>query len=311
MKDGLVVASIATAILAASPILIAATGELLAEVTGVYNIGIEGSLLIGALAAVIATGETGSVTVGLLAAIALGAASSFVFALAVVVLRADMVVAGLALVFIGLGGTGVVGADYVRTSPGGTLPTWEIPLLSDIPHVGTALFEHLSLTYVAFLLPILAWFLLYRTRHGLNMRAIGENPATADVAGINVNFWRVFYTSVGGAAAGLGGGFITLGVVETWLPNVSAGQGWIALAIVIFASWQPLPLIVGALLFGALGTLGNVAQAEGWAVPTPFFTALPYAGTLIVVAAVAWFRGARGERQPWPAALGNPFFRGG
>ena len=128
----------------------------------------------------------------------------------------------------------------------------------------------------ALLLPVGVWFLLYRTRHGLNMRSIGEDPGAADATGLSVNGWRIFYVSVGGAFAGLGGAVLTLGIVGTWLPNVTAGQGWIALAVVIFASWRPLPLIVGALLFGALGTFGNVAQAYGWSVPSEFFSALPY-----------------------------------
>jgi simple sugar transport system permease protein len=142
------------------------------------------------------------------------------------------------------------------------------------------------------------------------MRAIGENPAAADVSGISVNGWRLFYVAVGGGFAGAGGAFLSLGIVDTWLPQITAGQGWIALAIVIFASWRPMLLILGAFLFGALGTLGNVAQALGWSVPSEFFSALPYIGTLVVVIALAWIRTTRGGRPPWPTALGVPFFRG-
>jgi simple sugar transport system permease protein len=154
-------------------------------------------------------------------------------------------------------------------------------------------------------------FLLYRTQHGLSMRAIGEDPGTADAVGLSVNGWRVFYVCVGGAFAGLGGAVLTLGIVGTWLPNVTSGQGWIALAVVIFASWRPLPLIAGAVLFGALGTFGNVAQVEGWSVRPEFFSALPYIGTLAVVYVLAMVRMRRGGGgAPWPAALGVPFFRG-
>ena len=310
MNADLIAASIATAILAATPVLIAATGELLAEMVGVYNIGIEGSMLCGALAAFIATQQTGSVIPGMLAGIAVGALASFVFAVAVVVLKADIVVAGLALVFLGLGLTGVAGSDYVQQAAKATLPYWDVPVLSGIPYVGKALFQELSISYFSFLLPVGAWFLLYRTRHGLNMRSIGENPGAADSTGLSVTGWRIFYVSVGGGFAGLGGAVLTLGIVGTWLPNVTAGEGWIALAIVIFASWRPIPLILGAFLFGALGTFGNVAQALGWSVPAEFFSALPYIGTLAVVCVFAGWRTWRVGVHPWPAALGFPFFRG-
>ncbi len=310
MSAHLIAASIATAILAATPVLIAATGELLAEMVGVYNIGIEGAMLSGSLAAFIGDQHTGSVILGMLAGIAIGALTSFVFAIAVVILKADMVVAGLALVFLGLGLTGVAGEHYVRQAAKATIPTWNIPVLSDIPYVGVALFQQLSITYFAFLLPIGAWALLYRTRHGLNMRSIGQDPGAADATGLSVNGWRIVYVTVGGGFAGMGGAVITLGIVGSWLPNVTAGEGWIALAIVIFASWRPIPLILGAFLFGALGTFGNLAQALGWSIPSEFFSALPYIGTLLVVCIFAGVRTWQGGVHPWPAALGMPFFRG-
>jgi ABC-type uncharacterized transport system permease subunit len=310
VRDGLVSASIATAIMAATPVLIAATGELLAEVVGVYNIGIEGAMLIGALGAFLGVQQTDTVLLGMLAGIAAGALASLVFALAVVILKADMVVGGLALVFLGFGLTGLVGKDHVQQAADATIPEWDIPLLSDIPFWGEAFFEQMSVSYFAFLFPVAVVFLLYRTQHGLNMRAIGEDPGAADATGLSVNGWRIFYVSVGGAFAGLGGSVLTLGIVGTWLPNVTSGQGWIALAVVIFASWRPLPLIAGALLFGGLGTFGNVAQVEGWSISPEFFSALPYIGTLAMVYVLAMFRIRRGGGAPWPAALGFPFFRG-
>jgi simple sugar transport system permease protein len=310
VRDGLVSASIATAILAATPVLIAATGELFAEIVGVYNIGIEGAMLIGALGAFIGAQESGNVIVGMLAGMGAGALASLVFALAVVVFKADMVVGGLALVFLGFGVTGIAGEDYIQQPAEATIPHWDIPLLSDIPFWGEAFFEQLSISYLAFLFPVGAMFVLYRTRHGLNMRSIGQDPGAADATGLSVNGWRVFYVSVGGAFAGLGGAVLSLGIVATWLPNITAGQGWIALAIVIFASWRPLPLIAGALLFGGLGTFGNVAQVQGWSVTPEFFTALPYIGTLAMVYLLASLRAQRGGGTPWPASLGLPFFRG-
>lgn len=310
MRDGLVSASIATAIMAATPVLIAATGELLAEIVGIYNIGIEGAMLIGALGAFIGVQQTDAVLLGILAGMIAGALASLLFALAVVVFKADVVVGGLALVFLGFGLTGLIGKDYVQETASATIPHWDIPLLSDIPFWGEAFFEQMSISYFAFLFPVAAMFLLYRTQHGLNMRSIGEDPGAADATGLSVNGWRIFYVSVGGAFAGLGGAALTLGIVGTWLPNVTAGQGWIALAVVIFASWRPLPLIAGALLFGGLGTFGNVAQVEGWSITPEFFSALPYIGTLLMVYLLALLRIRRGGGAPWPAALGLPFFRG-
>jgi len=310
VRDGLVSASIATAILAATPVLIAATGELLAEVVGIYNIGIEGAMLIGALGAFIGVQQTDTVILGMLAGMVAGALASLIFALAVVIFKADVVVGGLALVFLGFGVTGLAGEDYVQDSAKATIPQWDIPLLSDIPFWGEAFFEQLSISYLAFLMPVGVMFLLYRTQHGLNMRSIGEDPGAADATGLSVNGWRIFYVSVGGAFAGLGGAVLTLGIVATWLPNITSGQGFIALAIVIFASWRPLPLIAGALLFGGLGTFGFVAQAQGWSVTSEFFTALPFIGTLAMVYLLALLRTQRGGGAPWPAALGLPFFRG-
>jgi simple sugar transport system permease protein len=296
--------------MASTPVLIAATGELFAEIVGIYNIGIEGAMLIGALAAFIGVQQTDTVLLGMLVGMIFGALASLLFALAVVVFKADVVVGGLALVFIGFGLTGLIGKDYVQESAHATIPHWSIPGLSDIPFWGEAFFQQLSVSYFAFLFPVAAMFLLYRTQHGLNMRSIGEDPGAADATGLSVTGWRLFYVAVGGAFAGLGGAVLTLGIVGTWLPNVTAGEGWIALAVVIFASWRPLPLIAGALLFGGLGTFGNVAQVEGWSITPEFFSALPYVGTLAMVYLLALLRIRRGGGVPWPAALGLPFFRG-
>jgi simple sugar transport system permease protein len=239
-----------------------------------------------------------------------GALISLIFGLAVVIFKAEIVVGGLALVFLGYGLTGLVGKDYVQDPAAATIPHWDIPGLSDIPFWGEAFFQQLSISYFALLLPVAVMFLLYRTQHGLNMRSIGEDPGAADTTGLSVNGWRLFYVGVAGAFAGLGGAVLTLGIVGSWLPNVTAGEGWIALAVVIFASWRPLPLIAGALLFGGLGTFGNVAQAQGWSVAPEFFGALPYVGTLALVYLLAALRIQRGGGQPWPASLGLPFFRG-
>jgi ABC-type uncharacterized transport system permease subunit len=310
MDHGIIVSSIATAIASSAAVMIAATGELLVEKTGVYNIGLEGVMLIAALFGFLAANGTDSWLVGLLVGGAVGCAAALVFGVITVVLRADMIVVGIGLILLALGITGEVGASHVREAVTSPIPVWNIPGLSSIPAVGPALFEQAITTYLAFLLPIGALFLLNRTKHGLNIRAIGENPSAADAAGIPVIGWRLFYVGVGGVFAGVAGAVLVLSVIGSWVTNVTAGEGWIAFAIVFFAGWRPLWVIAGALLFGVLATLGNVGQAEGWSIPNEVFTALPYIGTVAVTIARAWIRRRQGAGLGWPAALGVPFYRG-
>jgi simple sugar transport system permease protein len=309
MTEGLLVDSIATALAGGSAVLIAATGELLVEKTGVYNIGLEGVMLIGAFVGFVGAEKSDSWVVGLLAAGAAGALAALAFGLVTVVLRADMVVAGIALILLALGLTGELGTDYVRDAPASTIPVWDVPGLSEIPFFGTAFFKQPLIVYIAVCLPFAVAFLLNRTHHGLNMRAVGESPEAADAVGVPVLRTRLVYTAIGGVFGGIGGGVLTLGIVQTWVNNVTAGQGWIAFAIVFFAAWRPLWILAGAFLFGALETLGNVGQAEGWNIPTEVFFALPYIGTVLIMVLRAWMSQRRGEAAPWPTALGRPFYR--
>ncbi len=310
MSSGLIVSSIATALVGGTAVLIAATGELIVEKTGVYNLGIEGVMLVGALAA-FATGQsTGSWVVGLVAGAAVGAVFVLLFAVAVVGFGADMMMAGLALVLLGAGATGAAGSEYLGVAPSTDIPTWHIPGLSDIPYVGPAFFEQLSVGYLALLLPVLVWVVLNRSRWGLNLQAVGENPVAADMIGIHVKRKRVSAIVIGGAFAGLAGGVVSLGVVHQWAYGVTGGQGWIALAIVIFAGWRPFGVIAGAWLFGGLATVGNIGQALGWQIPSQFFSALPYLGSVVILIAVAVLRRRRRGLPPWPAALGQAFVRG-
>lgn len=309
MAEGILISSIATAIAGSAAVMIAATGELLVEKTGVYNIGLEGVMLLAALAGFLATNATDSWLLGLLAGIATGCLFALFFGLLTVVMRADMVVVGIGLILLALGLTGEIGASHVRETVVSPIPVWDIPLLSSIPYAGNAFFKQAITTYLAFLLPLGALYLLNRTRHGLKMRAIGENPSAADAAGIPVIGWRMFYVGVGGAFAGLAGAVLVLSLIGSWVPNVTAGQGWIAFAVVFFAGWRPQWIVVGALTFGALSTLGNVGQAEGWNVPNELFTALPYLGVVGVTIGRAWVRRNKGAGLGWPASLGIPFYR--
>lgn len=309
MGGGIVVSSIATALAGSIAVMVAATGELLVEKTGVYNIGLEGVMLIGALFAFLVDNATHSWVIGLLGGAVFGCAAALIFGVITVLLRADMVIVGIGIILLATGLTGELGSSHVREAVDSPIPHWNVPLLSSIPKVGEALFQQAITTYLAFLLPIGALLLLNRTRHGLQIRAIGENPAAADAAGIPVIGWRLFYVGVGGVLAGVGGGILILSVIGTWVPNVTAGQGWIAFAIVFFAGWRPMWVVVGALLFGSLSILGNIGQAEGWNIPNAVFFALPYLGTVVVVIARAWIRRSKGAGLGWPASLGFPFYR--
>lgn len=309
MKDPLLIASIATAISGGTAILIAATGELLVEKVGVYNVGVEGVMLVGALAGFLGADATHSWVGGLAVGGLAGAVVAAIFGIATVVFRADMMVAGVALVLLAVGATTQAGEGHVRQPAASAVPDWQIPLLSDIPYAGPALFKGSVMSYVAFLLPFGVWYLISRTRHGLNISAIGENPHAADAAGVAVIGWRLTYVLIGGVFAGVAGGVLALDTVGTWESNITSGLGWIAFAIVFFAGWRPLWIIVGAYLFGALGALGNIGQAEGWNLPSQLFDALPYLGTVGMMIARAAINRRRGRTEPWPAALGLPFYR--
>lgn len=309
MNDTLLVASIASAISSSTAVLIAATGELLVEKTGVYNIALEGVMLVGALAGFLVDLSSGSWFLGLVAAAVAGGLFALLYGVITVVFRTDLIVVGVALILVAQGVTNTLGTSHVGQSAKSVIPIWNMPLLSHIPFVGPALFRQSVVTYVAILLPVGAAYLLNRTRHGLNMKAIGENPDAADTSGISVIGWRLFYTGIGGAMAGIGGAVITLGIVKDWVSDVTAGEGWIAFAVVFFSGWQPGWVIAGAYFFGALSVLGDVGQALGWSIPSEFFTVLPYIGTILVMILRAWLQRRRGAVS-WPAALGLPFYRG-
>jgi simple sugar transport system permease protein len=309
VSSSLLVQSIATALVGGTAVLIAATGELIVEKSGVYNLGIEGVMLIGALAGFAAGQSTGSWVAGLIAGAAVGAVFVLLFAVAVVGFGADMMMAGLALVLLATGLAGAIGAKYLGAAPKASIPELHVPVLADIPHVGPAVFQQLSVGYLALLLPVGVWLLLSRTRWGMELQAVGENPVAADMVGIRVARKRVVAIMIGGAFAGVAGAVIVLGIVHQWVYLVTGGQGWIALAIVIFAGWRAAGVVAGALLFGALGTIGNVGQALGWDVPSQFFSALPYLGSLVVLIAVAVVRKRKKGLPPWPAALGQAFAR--
>jgi simple sugar transport system permease protein len=304
---------LAAAIASGTVIALAALGELLAERSGVQNLGLEGVMAMGALTAIAADRMVPNPYFGLLAAIVIGLILGLIYATATVAFRANQVLCGLGLAFFGTGLSGRLGAPLSGfTAPAPFQPV-RIPILADIPIVGNAVFNQPLLVYFAFfILPPLISFMINQTRHGMQVRAVGENPAAADACGISVNRLRFLYTSIGCVLAAIGGAYITLAFTPSWIEGITAGRGWIAIALVIFGAWRPLPVVLGALLFGAVTSLGFVAQIQGWGIPASFLAMLPYLGTiLLMVIPIAMRSKALRKLSTSPAALGFPYVREG
>ena len=317
MDLGLIVAA---GIASGTVLLFAAIGEIFAERAGVLNLGVEGMMLMGAVAGFSVTGSTGNPWVGLAAAMVVGGLFGLLHGVVTVRLRADQVVSGLALTFLGTGLARVLGEGLTNTNVE-RLPTITIPLLSDVPIVGPVVFANQSvLVFAGFALVPLAWFWIERTRPGLHLRAVGEAPAAADAQGIGVYRLRLAYVSIGGILAGLAGATITLAVSPGWFGDQTVnGRGWIAIGLVIFARWSPIWAAFGAYLFAAispfiLGLQGvpTILGVENPFLPgrsaTFFLEMLPYLFVIGVV--ILGSRSALRRRIGAPAALGIPYVRG-
>lgn len=289
---------------AATPLLIAALGELVAERSGVLNLGVEGMMVMGAVTGFAVAYTTGNAWLGMVAAILAGAALALLFAFLTLTLVANQVATGLALTILGLGASAVIGESFVGL-PGVKLPSLNIPYLSDLPLIGKLLFGQDVIFYIAMVLVIgVSWF-LFRTRAGLQLRSIGDNHSSAHALGINVVRTRYLAVIFGGACAGLAGAQLSLVYVPQWVENMSAGRGWIALALVVFASWRPWRVLIGAYLFGAV-TIGQLhAQAFGIGLPSQLMSALPYLATIVVLVVIS--RNRRLTMMNTPASLGKSF----
>jgi simple sugar transport system permease protein len=293
-----------TIVTAATPLLIAAIGELVAERSGVLNLGVEGMMAVGAVCGFAVALETGTPALGVAAAIVAGAMMAALFALVTLVFVANQVASGLALTLFGLGLSGLIGEAYVGT-PGAGLPSVRIPVLTDLPVVGRVLFGLDPITYLAIALTVAVWWFLFRTRGGLVLRAVGDSHASAHALGYPVVFVRLLAVLFGGACAGLAGGYLSLVYTPQWAQNMTAGRGWIALALVVFGTWLPGRVTVGALLFGAVSILQLHAQAFGVGIPSQFLSALPYLTTVVVLVLIS--RNRILLRVNTPACLGQPF----
>jgi len=288
---------------ASTPLLLAASGELVAERAGVLNLGVEGMMLIGAACGFAGAWATGSILIGALCGIAAGMALAALFALAAIGLAVNQVAAGLALTILGTGLSGLIGAPFVGERIAAA-PHLAVPGLTDLPLVGRLLFGQDALVYAALALIAAVAFVLSRTKTGLILRAVGDNPAAAHALGYNVAAVRTLAVLVGGGCAGLAGAYLPLASTPFFAPGMTAGRGWIALALVVFASWRPGRLVAGAALFGAVSILQLHAQALGLGVPSQLMSALPYLATVVVLVLISRVR--RGGSTA-PAALGTAF----
>lgn len=306
----LIAGLIQTSILAGGVLALAALGEVLTERVGVVNLGVEGLMALGAITGIATVVAVPSPSLAFALACCVGFAVGMVFALATVVVRANQVLCGLSLTLMGTGMAAMIGKAYSGIPAPATFPAIAIPYLSDIPVLGRALFTQNVLIYlIYFVLPFAIHHLLFRTRQGLDMRAVGENPAAADSAGIPVQKIRFWYVSAGGAFAAGAGAYLTLAFVPSWSEGVVAGRGWIAVALVIFAGYRPWTAVAAALLFGLITSLGFVGQARNWPIAAPILSMLPYLGTiaLMIVPVLAWHKVRR--LMAAPAAIGEPYFR--
>jgi len=308
LKEAFLIALCAAAIRLAMPVLLAALGEIITELSGVLNLGLEGIMAVGAFAGFLVAFITGSIWVALVAALMAGALMGGLMAFLSVSLKLDQVVTGIVLVLFGVSLSNFlyrqifgVSARPPRIDP---LPNVPIPFFNDIPFIGPVFFNQNVMVYLTVILVISLWFVINRTTWGLNLRAAGDVPSAVDTAGINVDFIRYAATIFGSALAGLGGGFLTAGQLGLFLDGIIAGRGWVALALVIFARWHPGLAVVGALVFGFADAIQFRLQALGSAaIPYEIFIALPYVITILALFVAA-------KRSVEPNSLGIPYIKG-
>ena len=316
MNSSMLISTLVSAIAYGTPLLLAGLGELLTERSGVLNLGVEGMMLMGAVTGFFVSQSIHAdpmlaLVIAVLAAAAAGAAMALIHAFLAVTVRVNQIVSGLALtIFAGIVGlSSYLGKVWGIGGQHGIHQFTRVNLLGlqDVPVLGPILFHQDALVYLSWVLALATSLYLFRTRIGLYVRAVGESPRTADAMGINVTVYRYAHTIVGGALAGIGGAYFTLAIAPIWTDGLTAGDGWIAIALVIFAFWRPDLLVAGAYFFGLVASLGFNLQTFGVRLPSEFFSALPYAMTVLAlwVASASW----ASRRLGTPAALGMPYSR--
>jgi len=293
-----------TIITAATPLLFAALGEMITEKSGVLNLGLEGMMIMGAITGFVAVHLSGSVTVAILASILAGVFMAAIFALFVLKFHASQVPTGLALTIFGIGLSALVGQSMIGIAYNG-IPTISIPLLSKIPVLGALLFEHDFLVYLSIAMVVAIHYFLNKTRAGLILRAVGDSHDAAHAMGYSVVKIRFMAILFGGAMAGLGGAYLSLAYSPLWVEQMTAGRGWIALALVVFACWRTGRVLLGAYLFGGISILQLHAQALGIGIPSQVMSMLPYLATIFVLVIIS--RDIAKIKLNAPASLGRAF----
>ena len=300
----------AAAITAGTPLLFATLGEIYTERVGNTNLGVEGMMIMGAVVGFSTGFLTQNAALALAGAVLAGSAGALIYAIITITLRANQIVTGLALTIFGTGFASFVGKPYVGKAAPEAIKNFfrviEIPLLSDIPIIGEILFKHDVFVYLGYIVTFWTLIYFYKTRWGLNLRSIGESAASADASGINIDKYKYIHTIIGGALAGLGGAYLSLVTIPVWQEGVTGGRGWIAVALVIFASWKPIKAMFGALLFGGLDIIGFRLQGMGIHVSQYLIDMLPYLTTIVVL--IISTRKNKPEDMP-PADLSIPYFR--
>ncbi|TKB09883.1 ABC transporter permease [Desulforhopalus sp. IMCC35007] len=299
MTTEIIISLLAAAVQSGTPILYATLGEIFTEKSGVLNLGVEGAMILGALAGFMVAKFTGSPVIGFLAAGVVGSFATSIHGVVCLWFQGNQVVSGLALTILGAGLANYLGTAYVGLSAPGFNPL-ALPVLSEIPVLGKIFFQQDLLVYFSYCIPFLMWLFFAKTRYGLSLRAVGEYPAAATAAGLNVLLYRWVGILVGGFFMGLGGAYLSLAYTHLWTTNLTGGRGWIAVALVIFAFWRPGRAVFGAYLFGGVMALQLRLQASGTQLPSSLLLMLPYALTVLVLVLSSWKKGSSDE----PGALG-------
>jgi len=301
---------LAACIVAGTPLVFATLGELITEKSGSTNLGVEGMMLMGAVMGFLVGQNTASPAMALLAAALAGAGGALIFGILTVTLRANQIVCGLTLTIFGTGFAQFVGEPLLGSTVPSEITTFfakmPIPLLGDIPVIGPIFFQQDLFVYISYISCALAAVYMYKTRIGMNLKALGENNAAADASGINVNLYKYAHILIGGVFCGLGGAYLSLVRMPIWQENIVNGRGWIAVALVIFVAWNPIKGFFGAVLFGGLSILGLKLQAMGFSVSQYLVDMIPYIATIVIVVFSTYKK--KKESQP-PADLNNNYFR--
>jgi len=311
----LITSIMAITIAAGTSLVYATIGEIYTERSGILNLGIEGMMLMGAVTAFATAYHTGSLFLSVLFAMLVGMFLALIHAFLSVTMRANQVVSGLSITLFGTGFASFLGqllgpesnGNYLAGLNAEKFTPIKIPFLSDIPILG-AVFSQDIMTYAMYFIIPAAWYLMYRTKYGLNLRAVGENPQTADAMGVSVAKQRYFYTLLGGLLIGLGGAHLSLAYTPGWTENITGGRGWIVIALVIFSMWNPSRAIWGAIIFGGINAVQFRLQASGTDIPSAYLNMAPYLATVLVLVIITVWETHNKKVGP-PAALGTSYMR--